>query len=249
MKNWLKKTVAVILTAAMALSVNAPVFASTPTDTAEDKAIVAVVVQNGVATPFTEAEYDQYLKEQGRTITAKELLEGTAVTLDGQLPETATKNDITSNVMPRYTVYESYDETSGNNAVRYSMAKAVTPLINGNEDGSTVSYGESVSFTESLTADATLTSAIKTYVVGELGASYSISASNNSSFGVTMNIAAGKKARVMFAPAMRYTKGQYVKRTVYNNNGGENLIVRNITGYIPIKVGNFADGEYYLQYA
>lgn len=246
MNKRLKKVVAIILTAAIAMTTSAPVFASTSIDDTED--IVAVVVKNGIATPFTESEYDQYLKDQGRAITAKELMEGNVVVPDGQLPETVIENDTVTNVMPRYTVYESYDESSGNNAVRYSMAKAVTPLTNGNEDGSTVSYGESVTFTESLTAEATLTSAIKEYVIGELGASYSISASNNSSFGVTMNIAAGKVARVMFAPAMRYTDGQYVKRTVYNNNGGENLVVRNITGYIPIKVGNFADGEYYLQY-
>ena len=104
MKKRFKRATAVILTAAIAMTVSTPIFASTPVDDTED--IVAVVVQNGVATPFTEAEYDQYLKEQGRAITAKELLEGKTVIPDGQLPETVIENDTVANVMPRDTVLD-----------------------------------------------------------------------------------------------------------------------------------------------
>jgi hypothetical protein len=109
-----------------------------------------------------------------------------------------------------------------------------------------VSYGESVTIEETLTAEVTLSSAIKNFIVGELGASYSISASSNESFGCTMNIGAGKRARVMFAPMMRYTEGTYTLTRTYNN--GESITTRDVSGYVPVKVGNFADGEYYLKY-
>lgn len=252
MRKRFKKFVAIALTGLMVMSIGTPAFANTDTTAAvvSQKEIVAIVVENGIATPFSEQEYNEYLAEQGRNITFGELQNIRAFSSESTVNENliTIENSSEENlVTPCSSTIRMYDETSGTESIRYNLAQAVTPLLNGNLNGSVVSFGESVTITESLTGSVTLNVSQKNAIVSNLGASYSRTASSNVQFGGSMNIAAGKRARVMFAPNMRATTGILTEIFSYNSGDSKTTTI-NVSGLVPIKVGSFADGEYYLKY-
>ncbi|WP_312939913.1 hypothetical protein [Oscillibacter sp.] len=148
--------------------------------------------------------------------------------------------------IPLYIRTVKYQESSGNTYLVYSKEYAVTGLLQGGQDGGSISYGQSQTVSETLTANVSLSASYKDTIVATLGVSYTKSAENSSSFGMTINIGAGKTARIMFVPMMRHTNGVLTVVTEYNN--GTFTDTYNVSGFVPQKVGAYADGLYYPKY-
>ncbi len=149
-------------------------------------------------------------------------------------------------VQPLYIRTVKYQESSGNTYLVYSKEYAVTGLLQGGQTGGSISYGQSQAVSETLTANVSLSASYKDIIVATLGVSYTKSAENSSSFGMTINIGAGKTARIMFVPMMRHTNGVRTVVTEYNN--GTFTDTYNVSGIVPQKVRAYADGLYYPKY-
>ncbi len=74
-----------------------------------------------------------------------------------------------------------------------------------------------------------------------------MTASTLSTFTTTFTVPPYKRARVYFAPNLRYTRGVLTERTDYSG-GDSTTTTIDVYGYVPKKIGAFADGEYYLKY-
>ena len=240
-----RKITAFLLTIALVGSFSLPAFADVDTETESEKNIVAIVVRDGDYYGYTEEEYDQYLEQQGRGITFRDLQNMEFNNNDSENSFSSTTIGV--GISPLVSTTSRYTETYGSNALYYTKAKPVTAIINGGNSGAQISYGYSTTYTQELSGNISLSSSEISSVIAQLGVGYAQSVSSSTTFTHTFNVGPGERARVMFAPMMRYTVGKVVTTTAYNS-GDSSSVTKQVTGYIPMKIGNFADGEYYLRY-
>lgn len=130
----------------------------------------------------------------------------------------------------------------------YSATKELTPWINGNEDGASVSYGESYSYSSSFSISLS-TDAINT-ILSELGRSYVKSSSNDKRFDYIMHIGAGKIAKITFTPMKCRAKGdlEHWVQSESELNPRLQSVDKNVVVEAVKEVDRFADGIYELKY-
>lgn len=112
----------------------------------------------------------------------------------------------------------------------------------------TITYGNSVTVTESFSASFNLTAEAKKYIKAGASFAWNDSASTSTSFGVSFSVPSGKTGYVAFSPRRNVSVGDMYEE-VWNGNI---LVVENhlglVSGYSPIKLSNgFADGVYSLR--
>lgn len=187
----------------------------------------AILVENGISREITENELLEFKKE---SIKENNIIESELVsnTLDSD-------NDI----VPYDTAFSDtykFNISVSNKYIDYVKQQAVTPIHGG---GGTISYGKSASFSASFSISLSTNALQK--VKSTVGGSFS--ATSNKSFGMTFNVPAGKKGRVMFAPMTKKSGGIL---TTYSGVTGKEKNKKYLTVYQPVKVNSFADGLYYL---
>lgn len=197
-----------------------------------------VLVENGIPRLITYDElqrlYPMNLTEQASSVKEYET----------DTNDSLKEHDV---ITPNGMYFYRYKENSGYDFLDYNDEKAVTPLVNGGEDGASVSYGWSLS--HSSTFSFGIDSTKINDVISGIGTSYTSTASNSQSFGATFNIGPGKTARIMFVPMKRATYGTL---KYYRQLEGElepKLISQESTNAKVVKkVGSWADGLYYPRY-
>lgn len=233
-KSVMKKMLSLVLAFAMCTTLWTPSLAA---EKGNDEAAVAVLVVNGIPFSLTQQEFDKLREDETAELQRYEELTfdlGYAV----REPE--------SSISPVYERTSTYKEKNGVDRLVDEMTVEVSPAWDGGEEGTYIMYGESVTIKENLEADISLTAEIKDVIVAALGGKYTKSAQTNAHFNGIPKVPAGKRGKVIFTPMMRVTEGVLTVHTMYNN--GERTETYLVSGYIPIKVGSFADGLYSLRY-
>lgn len=201
----------------------------------EDK---MVLVENGIPGKITHKELKELFT-----------MDETSESLMFHKNETASRYSPVGDdvVIPYSTTYYKYVESSGRDSIKSSDSKPVTPWINGSQDGGSISYGQSESFTSIFSAG--LTSTKINSIVASLGVNYSRTVTSNESFGTTFSVGPNKIARVRFAPTVRDTQGKVQTWRQLEGELNPRLISEeSASGSVTKKVGKFADGLYYLEY-
>lgn len=179
----------------------------------------AILVENGIPRPITKAEYEL-------------LLEGIEVDIP------------TSPIESRGISFEKFVPEVTTRYLNGSLKTAVTPLINGENGGSKIYYGESITFTASFSLS--LSSDIKKMVAVTVGGAPS--AASNSSFQAVFEVPPHELGRVVFTPFYYKSSG-----TLQHWYQGEHELDPSLsdeeflTADLPIQVGKFADGLYELE--
>ncbi|SNT21928.1 hypothetical protein SAMN05446037_10556 [Anaerovirgula multivorans] len=232
-----KKIFSVLLIVVMMISSFSIAFADEVNDEELSKPVEMILVENGVPRVIT---FDELEKIYPANILSESLMPNEDV-IDFKTP--SDEGDL---VTPMSTTFYKYVEKSGKDSINYNDSKAVTPWIDGGQDGSSVSYGESITHTSSFGVSATVEI---NAILATLGASYVKSSSNSTSFGATFTIGANKRARVRFAPTTRASEGTVQTWRQLEGELNPRLISEKAASSTVVrKVGNFADGLYYLEY-
>lgn len=187
-----------------------------------------ILVRNGIAEVLTFKEVEQLYPN-------KEII------VDNEMNEDDLK------VVPFYTSWDKYIEKSYSEKLDYSQSMPVTPWSDGGEDGSTISYGVSKTVTTTFTGN--ITSGELGTILKSLGGSYARSASTTEVFSSAFVVGKNKIARVRFAPAIRTSRG-VLQHWSQSENALQPVLrsEKNVTVYAVQKVGELADGIYYLEY-
>ncbi len=143
------------LAVVMCVSLCVPAFAA---DISKSN-VVAVLVVNGQ--PFGLSQEDL------RMVQSNELAQ---IAYYESLSAPATIEPDTLNIVqPLYIRTVKYQGSSGNTYLVYSKEYAVTGLLQGEQDGGSISYGQSQTVSETLTANISLSASYKDTIVANIG--------------------------------------------------------------------------------
>lgn len=231
----MKKFIVLALASSMIVSLSAPAFAvqNANCSVINDKYKVneveseylpnVILVENGIPRQITREEYDRITTEN-REVSFNQ-------------PE----------ISPYAITFDRYTASSSREYLDRSKKKAVTPAVKGDpNNGTTISYGNSISFSASYSIS--LTSGEISTILSSVGGSYVKSASSNSNFGATFHVPANQIRRVYFTPYVLETKGK-LQKYVQNEseaNPRPQGSPKSVTAKFIKKVGSFADGLYEL---
>lgn len=127
-------------------------------------------------------------------------------------------------------------------------AQKVTANVKGGTSGATISYGNSVSVSDSYSGSLSFTATVKRNIQAGASFSWTTSASSSSSFGVTFKLNPGETGYVAFQPRLYATTGTYIRESINTETGAVTPVSRTtVTATCPVKLSSgFADGTYML---